>query len=187
MSLKHLGLFLFCAVVVAISGWATAKWQADLRAKRELARGEEYRKMIEAAEGRTEFVSATDLMASPSKYDGKRIILAGVWSQGFELSSLGFQGVAQVFAIWVTADWSKIDSPMGDFSNRKKNKEEPKPYQKWGGSYYIVAEGTFHYRRHDKDTLSGYGHMGFSEGYFLIDRLFEWTEKDIPAGPAAPL
>jgi hypothetical protein len=145
-----------------------------------LAHEEEYRKMTEAATGRAEFVVPSELVSALAKYDSKRVILAGIWSQGFEHSSLRFEGVAQDFWIWVDVDRSKIDGPMGDFSGRKKQEDDPKRDQNGHLSYRIVAEGTFHFHRRDRGALFGYGHMGVAEGYFLVDRLFEfeWTEKE---------
>ena len=177
---SKVGLMVLCAFIAAIAGWSAAKWRIDQRAKRVLAQDAEYRKATEAAGGRAEFVAAAELVSAPAKYDGRRVILEGTWSSGFEHSSLRFEGIAQNFWIWVDVDWSKVDAPKGDFSARKKNEDAPKPDQNGHVSRRITAEGTFHYRHRDKGALFGYGHMGVAEGYFLIDRMFEfeWTEKE---------
>ena len=174
------GLIVLCVFIGAISGWGTAKWRIDQRTKRSLAQDEEYRKATKVADGRAEFVTAANLVSAPAKYDGKRVILEGIWSSGFEHSSLRFDGIQQNFWIWVDADWSKVDAPKGDFSPRNKNEDTPKPDQNGHVSRRITAEGTFHYRHRDGDSLFGYGHMGVAEGHFLIDRLFEfeWIEEN---------
>jgi hypothetical protein len=183
--MSRVALLLVCSAVAAVAGWAAAKWRAELPAKRILAHEEKFRKMTEAAVGRAEYVAPSDLVSSPATYDGKRVILAGIWSQGFEHSLLRFEGVAQDFWIWVDLDQSKVDGLMGDFSNRKKREDGPERDQNGHVSHSIVAEGTFHFHRRDRETLFGYGHMGVAEGYFLIDRLleFEWTEKEPNQSP----
>jgi hypothetical protein len=132
------------------------------------------------AVGRIEYVSPVAIIPDPARYHGKRVILSGIWTTGFEHSVLDLENSAQEFTIWVDADWSKIDAPMGDFSHRKEREDEAKPDQNGLISHHIVAEGTFYYRKADlKAGISGFGHMSVSDGYFLIDRLFQFDPFEI--------
>lgn len=130
------------------------------------------------AYGRAEFVSPVSIIPDPSKYHGKRVILAGIWTAGFEHSMLDLENNAQDFGIWVDADWSKIDQPMGDFS-RQRDKEVATLDQNGHVAHHIVAEGTFYYRKaHLAGGIPGFGHMGVSDAYFLIDRLFRFDPSE---------
>lgn len=138
---------------------------------------EEYRKLAQPgpAIGRAEFVSPVQLLPDPARYSGHRVVLAGIWTSGFEHSFLNLENAAQDFWIWVDADWTKIDGPAGDFTRRKEREVRSKPDHNGRLSYRILAEGTFYYR--DSDLTNGprgFGHMSISPGYFLIDRLFQF-------------
>lgn len=139
------------------------------------------------AAGRAEFVSPVELIPDPAKYHGKRVILSGIWTAGFEHSMLDLENTAQDFWIWVDADWSKIDQPLGDFSRRKEDEGE-ETFDKNGYlAHRIVAEGTFYYRKADlKAGIYGFGHMSVSDGYFLIDRLFEFERYEKKKPNQAP-
>ena len=178
---------LLTVIVAAITARKAAQWRSDWRIRTEETRNAAaeaaFRKKTAPAEGRAEFVSSAALMSDPAKYDGQRVILSGIWIVGFETSNLEIQNKNQNPDIWVEADWNKIDEPMGDFSRRKEMENPLKLDQNGFMSFQIVAEGTFHYRRRDAaQPLSGFGHMGVAEGFFLIDRLFEWNvyQKDAP-------
>lgn len=121
------------------------------------------------AAGRAEFVSPVDLIPDPVKYHGRRVILSGVWTYGFEHSQLDLENSAQDFWIWVDADWSVIDQPGGDFSHRKEDDREVRSDKNGYVAHRTVAEGTFYYRKVDlRAGMPGFGHMGVSNGYFLI-------------------
>lgn len=156
----------------------------------QLRSDEEYRKLDQpgpAAGRRAEFVSPVALLPDPAKYSGKRVILEGVWSSGFEHSNLDLENSAQDFRIWVDVDWSKVDGPMGDFSRRKEREEKGETAKADRHGYvaqHIVAEGTFYYRKASiEDGVPGFGHMSGSPGYFLIDRLFQYDPEERNAQP----
>ncbi|MBK9989232.1 MAG: hypothetical protein IPP19_00470 [Verrucomicrobia bacterium] len=141
------------------------------------------------APGRIEYVTGPALTSDPTRYNGKRVILSGVWYTGFELSHLAMNTDTEVLDIWVDVNWDKIVEPMGDFSRRNENKEE---YFDSNGRILrrIVAEGTFFYRKPPYENgLLGFGHMGASNALFLIDRLYQWeslSEKEANQQPHEP-
>ena len=183
---------LLVVIVAAVAGWAAARWRVNRRTKvqdRMAAVEEEYRKMVAPVAGRAEFVSAVALITDPSKYNGRRVILSGIWTVGFEDSLLDLENSAQNFWIWVEPDWDKINEPMGDFSHRKEREEETKRAQSGHWSFRIVAEGTFRYKKFDPNgMITGFGHMGCSDGFFLFDRLFEFEEcqNEVPKQDQQP-
>lgn len=174
----------FVVLVLLIGVTACAKKEK----RAQLLSDEEYRQLAQpgAAAGRAEFVSPVELLPYPENYNGRRIILAGVWSSGFEHSHLNLENAAQDFWIWVEADWPKIDGPMGDFTRRKERANMAKPDHNGHVSYRIVAEGTFYYRNSKlTNGPPGFGHMSVSPGYFLIDRLFQFDPLDSEPGQPA--
>jgi hypothetical protein len=168
------------AIILLISlVMLTACAKKETRAK--LHSDEEYRKLEQPgpAAGRAELVSPVELLPDPAKFSGRRVVLAGIWSAGFEHSLLNLENSAQDFWIWVDADWAKIDGPAGDFAHSKEKKEKAKPDHNGHVSYRILAEGTFYYREPKfPDGPLGFGHMSISPGYFIIDRLFRFDPVD---------
>src|SRR5215212_3932248 len=127
---------------------------------------EEFLKLAQPgpAPGRAEFVSPVELISHPTTFHGKRVVLSGIWTVGFEHSMLEFEDQPQKFWIWVDLDWSKIDGPMGDFTRRK---EASRTGSHDFISHRVVAEGTFYYREIGSNTsVPGFGHMSVSPGYF---------------------
>lgn len=176
--------FILLISVTMLAACAKKETRAMLRSE------EEYRKLDQPgpAVGRADFVSPVQLLPDPSRYSGQRVILAGIWSSGFEHSFLNLENAAQDFWIWVDADWAKIDGPAGDFTHRKEKEEKAKPDQNGHVSYRILAEGTFYYREPKfPDGPLGFGHMSVSPGYFLMDRLFQFDPvEEEPNQPAQP-
>lgn len=176
------------ALILVLSAIITACAKKERRAQMS---EEAFLKLVQPgpAAGRAEFVSPVDLIPDPAKYHGRRVILSGVWTIGFEHSQLDLENSAQDFWIWVDADWSAIDQPGGDFSRRKDDDREVEFDKNGYVAHRIVAEGTFYYRKVDlRAGRSGFGHMGVSNGYFLIDRLlqFEPYERKEPGEAVAP-
>ena len=117
--------------------------------------------------GRAPLVSIVDFVVYPERYDKKRIVLTGIWNQGWEWSNLDVENSAQDFKIWVTLEGVEL------------LKESPALIEKFydtgieGGAYRIKAEGSFFFRKFDSAHQNGFGLLSGHEGCFVIDRLFE--------------
>lgn len=139
--------------------------------------------------GRARLIRSTELVATPEKYDGQRVILEGTYTGGFETSAFELSSVPSHFPIWVEIDWTKIDEPFGDFADRKRKWGRATPSQRGHVQYHIVAEGSFYFRK-DPRALGlggppGFGHFGVSSACFLIDRLFV-LEPLVPSVASQP-
>ncbi len=142
--------------------------------------------IVHPVPGRAEYVEAERLLASPATYSGRRIILSGVWSSGFECENLDLESAKQTFGIWVELDDAKIKEKYGNLS-RPAQVPSSEIVDQYGRIVSrVVAEGSFFYRRFDqKKGLNGFGHLGASEGLFLIDRILvsEFVGKDQASTP----
>jgi hypothetical protein len=175
--MKRFFVFIAVIIVAVSAAWIAARMTSSNR----LRTKEEKALRYAPAQGRIEFVPGSDLISDPTKYNGRRVILSGVWYTGFELSNLTLDADAGALDIWVDVNWDKIGEPLGDFSRRKETKEEK--FDDNGRILRrIVAEGTFFYRKPPYENgLPGFGHMGASNALFLIDRLYQWeslSEKE---------
>ena len=156
---------------------------------------------VHAVSGRAEFVEAAQLLASPERYSGRRIILAGIWRSGFERESLDLENPQQTFGIWVELDDAKIKEKYGNLSHLVQLPPSNLVDQDGSIVSRVVAEGSFFYRRFDaKKREDGFGHMGVSEGLFLIDRILvsesvgkdqanqrlQGTPESVPSSSAGP-
>jgi len=174
----------FLVLLAVISGSVAAAWvAAQMNASSQRKADEEKALRYAPAPGRIEFVSLDALFLDPQKHNGKRLLLAGIWSTGFECSFLDRENDTDNFGIWVNIDGDKVNEPMGDFSRRNESTEEKSDVIE-NTSFRIVAEGTFFY-----SEKAGFGHLGGSKGLFLIDRLYRFepiTKKDAKEQPTEP-
>jgi len=152
----------FLVLVTMIVGSILAAWfAAQLSASHRHQAEEEKTNRFDPALGRIEYVPPSELVLSPEKYAGKRVILAGIRSSGFEHSALRFDIEMQGLRIWVDEISSALREPYGDLSTSRH----------FGPAFYadkIVAEGTFFYEK-----KGGFGHLGGSNALFLIDRIYQ--------------
>ncbi len=159
-------------VIAAVGGVLAAKWKTDFWRRTHptaIDFEEAYARRTAPAPGRAEYVPAAVLLNDPKKYDGRRVVLSGVWKEAFEYSALILSD-DQKLSIWVDLD-ERIEEPMGDLSQPDTTEE---PAVKLPRRRRIIAEGTFRYEEHQPEDVDrgGFGHLGGVPGYFRIDRIF---------------
>lgn len=116
--------------------------------------------------GRAGLVAAPDLIATPGRFHGKRVVLEGLWGRGFEESSLDV-AEGQSFRIWVDLwDSKEFATEAAEFFQRIVA-EDKDPWSM--PAVRLRAEGSFYYLANP--GLSGFGHLGGSEALFLVDRI----------------
>lgn len=178
--MKRLLLFLAVIVGAVTAAWFTAQFQASHRRQAEEVKAHRF----DPAPGRIESISLAAIFREPTKHNGKRLLLAGIWSTGFECSFLDRgENDTENFGIWVDVDWDRVSEPMGDLSRMKENTDEKSGVIE-NAPVRIVAEGTFFY-----SEKAGFGHLGGSKGLFLIDRLYRYETtngKDPKEKPSEP-
>jgi hypothetical protein len=191
--MKITAWILAVSVTAATCGWVAARIRyaraisSISRQEAELAAIEaEYRKVKIPAEGRAEYVSGEALSVSPERYDGKRLILEGIWTAGFEQSSLRLPNASSSMSIWVTVEHDKVNERMGNLSKDTEPGDEPRMRQTKAEAYaqawmgvqtWIVAEGTFRFKK--PTMMLGYGHLGVANAHFLIDRFLR-IHRELP-------
>ncbi|MFT3782637.1 MAG: hypothetical protein QM790_11535 [Nibricoccus sp.] len=126
-----------------------------------------------SAGGRIQFVSPGDLIASPGKYHGKRILLSAMRSSVNGHSTLAFSTDMKGLRIVTETILNEVAEPGGDFTNTEvRSFTLSRPWHK------IVAEGTFFYSQQRE-----FGCTGGSNAFFLIDRIYRCDEADKPDIP----
>lgn len=160
------------AIIAAVSGVLAARWKTDRWRRTHptaLDFEQAYATKTAPAPGRAEYVPAAMLLLEPRNYSGRRIILSGVWKEGFEQSDL-ILADDQKISIWVDLD-ERVQEPMGDLSEPEP---EPESVGRLPLRRRIIAEGTFRYEepRPEEGIIGSFGHFGGSPAYFRIDRIF---------------
>ena len=113
-------------------------------------------------------ISLISLLATPDKYDGKRVRVHGVFALALEVQILFPSqdlAISPSNGFWIDDDFSE---PLTDFEIRKK-KEGDKSEETW---FEVQVEATF--------LAAEHGHLGLSAGGFKDVTRFEWIRRIRP-------